>query len=70
MSSCNPSAMTYKVLGSCSTSKARVGIISLPHHNVETPVFMPVGTKVIKQAIFLVHRFFFVGVIVIFLFFE
>lgn len=40
-----PPALTFKVVGSCSTTKARVGVMSLPHQDVDTPVFMPVGTK-------------------------
>ncbi|KAL9989586.1 hypothetical protein ACROYT_G004150 [Oculina patagonica] len=40
-----PCALRYKVLAECSTSKARTAILTLPHHDVETPVFMPVGTQ-------------------------
>ena len=40
-----PCALTYKVLAECSTSKARTAILTLPHYDVETPVFMPVGTQ-------------------------
>lgn len=32
--------------GCCSTSKARSGQLITPHHIVNTPVFMPVGTQV------------------------
>nr|BAN21245.1 tRNA-guanine transglycosylase [Riptortus pedestris] len=39
------SALTFKVLAECSESKARAGLMILPHSPVETPVFMPVGTK-------------------------
>ncbi|XP_001623330.3 queuine tRNA-ribosyltransferase catalytic subunit 1 [Nematostella vectensis] len=39
------SALTFKILAECSTTKARTGILTLPHHRVETPVFMPVGTQ-------------------------
>lgn len=38
--------LTYKVTGKCSTTKARIGIMSLRHIDVNTPVFMPVGTQV------------------------
>ncbi len=34
-----------------STSKARCGILTLPHGSVETPVFMPVGTNASVKAI-------------------
>lgn len=37
--------LRYKVLHKCSKSKARVGIMSLLHSEVDTPVFMPVGTQ-------------------------
>ncbi|CAG8436211.1 7101_t:CDS:2 [Funneliformis caledonium] len=39
------SALTLKVIARCSTTKARVGILTLPHGPVDTPVFMPVGTQ-------------------------
>lgn len=39
------SALTFKVLAECKDSKARAGLMILPHSAVETPVFMPVGTK-------------------------
>lgn len=41
----NPCALSYKVLAECSTTKARTAILTLPHYEVETPVFMPVGTQ-------------------------
>lgn len=44
----NPSdpPLKYKVLAKCGTSKARVGVMTLRHGDVNTPVFMPVGTQV------------------------
>lgn len=44
--------LVYKILSECSTTKARVGTISLLHSDVNTPVFMPVGTQVIIKLIF------------------
>lgn len=38
-------ALSFKVLATCSVSKARSSVLSLPHADVETPVFMPVGTQ-------------------------
>ncbi|MCK8827552.1 tRNA guanosine(34) transglycosylase Tgt [Natroniella acetigena] len=35
----------YKLEKTCQDTKARVGEFSTPHGKVETPVFMPVGTK-------------------------
>jgi tRNA-guanine transglycosylase len=39
----NKSAMKFKVLGTF--GKARASLLTLPHGNVELPIFMPVGTK-------------------------
>lgn len=39
------SAMTFKILAECPVTKARVSEMLLPHHTVDTPVFMPVGTQ-------------------------
>ena len=33
------------ILGKCSTTKARLCEMTLPHQTVDTPVFMPVGTQ-------------------------
>jgi len=35
-------AVTYELIAK--QNKARAGIITTPHGNIETPVFMPVGT--------------------------
>lgn len=40
------SPLEYKVIAKCSTTKARVGMMNLRHSDVDTPVFMPVGTQV------------------------
>ncbi|EDX03315.1 GD23082 [Drosophila simulans] len=37
--------LTYKVVAECSVSKARAGLMTLRHSEVNTPVFMPVGTQ-------------------------
>lgn len=39
------SALSFKILAECPVSKARVAKMRLPHHTVDTPVFMPVGTQ-------------------------
>ena len=41
----NRSALSFKILAECPISKARVAKMRLPHHTVDTPVFMPVGTQ-------------------------
>jgi tRNA-guanine transglycosylase len=39
------SALSFKIVAECSTTKARVSKLVLPHATVDTPVFMPVGTQ-------------------------
>jgi queuine tRNA-ribosyltransferase len=39
------SALTLETIATCSTTKARVSVLTLPHGPVDTPVFMPVGTQ-------------------------
>jgi len=39
------SALVFKTIGKCSTTRARAAEMTLPHSVVETPVFMPVGTQ-------------------------
>lgn len=38
-------ALQFDIIASCSVSYARTSTMKLPHYTVETPVFMPVGTK-------------------------
>lgn len=38
-------ALQFEVIASCKTSRARTSLMKLPHYTVQTPVFMPVGTK-------------------------
>ncbi|XP_041369986.1 queuine tRNA-ribosyltransferase catalytic subunit 1-like [Gigantopelta aegis] len=38
-------ALSLKIIAECSTTKARVCKMHLPHAVVDTPVFMPVGTQ-------------------------
>jgi tRNA-guanine family transglycosylase len=37
--------LEFQVIKECSVTKARYSILKLPHATVETPQFMPVGTK-------------------------
>ncbi|KYN14248.1 putative queuine tRNA-ribosyltransferase [Trachymyrmex cornetzi] len=37
--------LIFEVLAECKTTKARTGRMTLVHHHVDTPVFMPVGTQ-------------------------
>jgi queuine tRNA-ribosyltransferase len=43
-------ALTYKITHQEQNGSARCGIISTPHGEIETPVFMPVGTKATVKA--------------------
>ncbi|KAG5440389.1 hypothetical protein PCK2_000522, partial [Pneumocystis canis] len=42
----SPKALRFDIIRECSTSKARAGLLTLPHGYVETPVFMPVDDVV------------------------
>lgn len=46
MANTTKSCLTFNILAECNLSKARTGVMSLTHYDVETPVFMPVGTQV------------------------
>ncbi|MFA7230035.1 MAG: tRNA guanosine(34) transglycosylase Tgt [Victivallaceae bacterium] len=37
--------MSFKILAECPGTQARRGILSTPHGEINTPVFMPVGTR-------------------------
>lgn len=39
------SALKFDIVAQCSTTKARVGRLQLPHYTVDTCMFMPVGTQ-------------------------
>lgn len=41
----------FEVNHECKNSKARTGVMHLPHGDVQTPVFMPVGTKGTVKAV-------------------
>jgi len=38
-------ALKYQLIKKCSTTKGRLGKITTPHGEIETPIFMPVGTQ-------------------------
>ncbi len=38
-------AITYELLHEDKNSGARRGIVHTPHGDIETPIFMPVGTQ-------------------------
>jgi len=37
--------LEFQVIARCSVTKARASLLRLSHADVETPVFMPVGTQ-------------------------
>ncbi|MDD2628708.1 MAG: tRNA guanosine(34) transglycosylase Tgt [Limnochordia bacterium] len=37
--------MSFQLLGTCSQTRARLGVLTTAHSQIETPVFMPVGTQ-------------------------
>lgn len=43
-------AVSYKLLKKSETTRARLGKISTPHGEIDTPVFMPVGTQATVKA--------------------
>lgn len=43
-------AITYELLHVCKQSGARRGVIHTPHGDIQTPVFMPVGTQATVKA--------------------
>ena len=38
-------AVTYELIHECKQTGARLGVIHTPHGDINTPVFMPVGTQ-------------------------
>ncbi|CAG9567041.1 unnamed protein product [Danaus chrysippus] len=40
-----PKALSFTVQSQCLKTRARTGLMKLPHYTVKTPVFMPVGTQ-------------------------
>lgn len=43
-------AVSFELKKTCKETKARRGVVKTPHGNIETPVFMPVGTKATVKA--------------------
>ena len=37
-------AVTYELIHTCKQTGARLGVVHTPHGDINTPVFMPVGT--------------------------
>ena len=44
-------AITYELLHECKQTGARRGVIHTPHGDIQTPVFMPVGTQATVKAL-------------------
>ena len=43
-------AVTYELIKKDKQSKARRGVLHTPHGDIQTPVFMPVGTQATVKA--------------------
>ncbi len=43
-------AISYELLHTCKQTGARRGVIHTPHGDIQTPVFMPVGTQATVKA--------------------
>ena len=43
-------AVTYELIKKDSRTKARRGVVHTPHGDIQTPVFMPVGTQATVKA--------------------
>jgi len=43
-------SFSYQLLKKCTQTKARLGKITTPHGEIETPIFMPVGTQATVKA--------------------
>lgn len=39
----------YKLLKKCKSTQARAGLLTTPHGDIETPIFMPVGTNAVVK---------------------
>mgnify|MGYP003589737633 CR=1 FL=1 len=44
-------AVTYELIKECPHTHARAGILHTPHGDIETPIYMPVGTKATVKAV-------------------
>ncbi len=44
-------SVTYELIKECPHTHARAGILHTPHGDIETPVYMPVGTKASVKAV-------------------
>lgn len=42
----------YRLIKECNKTRARVGVLSTPHGEIVTPVFMPVGTQATVKGVF------------------
>ncbi|KAI0542967.1 Queuine tRNA-ribosyltransferase [Xylaria digitata] len=45
IASASSAALTFDLVGRCSTTRARASVLTLPHGPVQLPIFMPVATQ-------------------------
>ena len=43
-------AVTFEVIKTCARTGARAGVLHTPHGDVQTPIYMPVGTQAAVKA--------------------
>lgn len=48
-------ALRFNISTECKITKARSAVMKLPHYDVKTPVFMPVGTQVMFKTKYYLH---------------
>ena len=42
--------VTYELIHQCKQSGARLGVLHTPHGDIQTPIYMPVGTAAVVKA--------------------
>jgi len=45
-----PKPFTFELKHVCKQSGARLGVLHTPHGDIDTPIFMPVGTQATVKA--------------------
>ena len=45
-----PNAVQFELIKTCARTGARAGILHTPHGDIETPIYMPVGTQAVVKA--------------------
>ena len=48
-------ALTFEVKKRDAKSRARLGVVHTPHGDIQTPIYMPVGTQACVKAVSYTH---------------